>query len=318
MEVDPAAYPVYFNELRRATLLVTDGCQNDTRTAEPVGWYLAPLGIASMLDSPVYVGGVPAGALCHEHVGPARCWTEDEKVFSIGVANLASMIFEQYERRRVERALKKSSEDRRLLAEETARGRNSFGKLVGKSAPMQDVFRRIRLAAQSDVTVLLTGESGTGKELVGRGDHCAGPAREADRFVAVNCAAIPEALLESELFGHVKGAFTGARRDKRGPVRGGGRRHALPRRGRDWPSSQVKLLRALQEREIRRVGDDRATKIDVRIVAATNRDLGVESPTGEFREDFYYRHHACPTSRCRRCGTAATTSRSWSRTSSRR
>jgi two-component system, NtrC family, response regulator HydG len=288
MEVDPAAYPVYFDELRRATLLVTDECQTDPRTAELVGWYLAPLGITSMLDSPVYAGGMLAGALCHEHVGPARRWTEDEKVFSIGVANLASLIFEQYERRRVERALE-SSEERRLLAEETARGRNSFGKLVGKSEPMQEVYRRIRLAAQSDVTVLVTGESGTGKELAASAIHSLGN-RQGGPFVAVNCSAIPEALMESELFGHVKGAFTGAVRDKTGLFQAAdGGTLFLDEVGDMSPALQVKVLRALQEREVRRVGDDRVSKVDVRVVTATNRDMARLVAAGKMREDFYYR-----------------------------
>ncbi len=288
MEVDPAAYPLYFDELRRATLLVTDDCQHDPRTAELVGWYLAPLGIGSMLDSPVYAGGVLAGALCHEHVGPARPWTEDEKVFSIGVANLASLIFEQYERRRVERALE-SSEEKRLLAEETAKGRNSFEKLVGKSEPMQEVYRRIRLAAQSEVTVLLTGESGTGKELAASAIHSMSE-RKNGPFVAVNCAAIPEALLESELFGHVKGAFTGAVRDKVGLFQAAdGGTLFMDEVGDMSPALQVKVLRALQEREIRRVGDERVFKVNVRVVTATNRDVSRLVAIGAMREDFFYR-----------------------------
>jgi transcriptional regulator with PAS, ATPase and Fis domain len=240
------------------------------------------------MDSPVYAGGVLAGALCHEHVGPPRPWTEDEKVFSLGVANLASLIFEQHDRRRVELALE-SSEERRLLAEEAARGRDSFGKLIGKSAPMQEVYRRIRLAAKSDVTVLLTGASGTGKELAASAIHSLGD-RRAGPFVAVNCSAIPEALMESELFGHVKGAFTGAIRDKAGlfQVAHGGTLF-LDEVGDMSPALQVKVLRALQEREIRRVGDDRVLKVDVRVITATNRDVARLVAAGKMREDFYYR-----------------------------
>ena len=288
MEVDPTAYPRYFGELGRAKLLVTDDSMRDPCTAELVGWYLAPLGIGSMMDAPVYAGGVLVGALCHEHVGPPRRWTEDEKVFSLGVANLASLIFEQYDRRRIELALE-SSEERRLLAEETAKGRDSFAKLIGKSAPMQEVYRKIRLAAQSDVTVLLTGESGTGKELAASAIHSLG-VRQGGPFVAVNCSAIPEALMESELFGHVKGAFTGAVRDKAGlfQVAHGGTLF-LDEVGDMSPVLQVKVLRALQEREIRRVGDERVSKVDVRIVTATNRDVARLVAAGKMREDFYYR-----------------------------
>jgi len=262
MEVDPTAYPRYFKELARATLLVTDDSMKDPRTAELAGWYLAPLGIGSMMDAPVYAGGVLAGALC------------------LGVATLASLIFEQFDRRRVEQALE-SSEERRFVAEETARGRNSFGKLIGKSAPMQEVYRKIRLAAQSDVTVLLTGESGTGKELAASAIHSLGD-RQGGPFVAVNCSAIPEALLESELFGHVKGAFTGAVRDKAGLFQ-------TDEVGDMSPALQVKVLRALQEREIRRVGDERVSKVNVRIVTATNRDTARLVAAGKMREDFYYR-----------------------------
>ncbi len=288
MEVDPCAYPHYFNELARATIMATDDSINDPRTAELVGWYLAPLGISSMMDAPVFAGGVLAGALCLEHVGPPRRWTEDEQVFAVGLANLAALIFEQDERRRVERALE-TSEERRLLAEETARGRNSFGKLIGKSAPMQEVYRRIRLAAQSDVTVLLTGESGTGKELAASAIHSLSE-RKGGPFIAVNCSAIPEALMESELFGHVKGAFTGAVRDKVGLFQAAqGGTLFLDEVGDMSPALQVKVLRALQEREVRRVGDERVSKVDVRVVTATNRDLSRLVATGGMREDFYYR-----------------------------
>ena len=133
---------------------------------------------------------------------------------------------------------------------------------------MQEVFRRLRLAAQSDVTVLLTGESGTGKELAARAIHALS-ARKDKPFFAINCAAIPETLLESELFGHVKGAFTGAIRDKIGMFQAAdGGTLFLDEIGDTCPLLQLKLLRVLQEGEIRRVGDDRAIKINVRLITA--------------------------------------------------
>ncbi|OGH57544.1 MAG: hypothetical protein A3G34_16855 [Candidatus Lindowbacteria bacterium RIFCSPLOWO2_12_FULL_62_27] len=175
------------------------------------------------------------------------------------------------------------------LLEEQTKGRHAFEGMIGKSDPMQNVFRSIRLAAESDVTVLLSGESGTGKELAARAIHSVSE-RSNKPFMAVNCSAIPETLLESELFGHVKGSFTGAVRDKPGlfPAADGGTLF-LDEIGDVSPAIQVKLLRTLQEREIRRVGDEQQIKIDVRLVTATNRNLQHLVSSGAVREDFYYR-----------------------------
>ena len=164
-----------------------------------------------------------------------------------------------------------------------------FLDMVGQSQRMREVFRRLQLAADSDVTVLLTGESGTGKELAARAIHTLS-ARRDQPMISINCSAIPETLLESELFGHVAGSFTGATRDKIGVfVAAEGGTLFLDEIGDVSPSVQVKLLRTLQEREVRRVGDERPTKIDVRLVAATNRDLKSLIQEGQIREDFYYR-----------------------------
>lgn len=180
------------------------------------------------------------------------------------------------------------------LLQEQIRTRGALDKLIGQSEPMQEVFRRLRLAAQSDVTVLLTGESGTGKELAAGAIHSLS-ARARQPFLAVNCSAIPETLLESELFGHVKGAFTGAVRDKLGVFQAAeGGTLFLDEIGDITPLLQLKLLRVIQEREIRRVGDDRATRVDVRLVTATNRDLQQLVHTGQMREDFYYRINVFP------------------------
>lgn len=177
------------------------------------------------------------------------------------------------------------------LLEEQTRHRDSFERLVGRSAAMQEVFRRLRLAAQSDVTVFISGESGTGKELAAGAIHSVS-SRNNKPFIAVNCSAIPETLLESELFGHVKGAFTGAVQDKIGVFQAAeGGTLFLDEIGDISPLIQLKLLRVLQEREIRRVGDDKSMKVDVRLLTATNRDLKALISSGEFREDFYYRIH---------------------------
>lgn len=177
------------------------------------------------------------------------------------------------------------------LLEEQTKQRDSFERLVGRSAPMQEVFRRLRLAAHSDVTVFISGESGTGKELAAGAIHSVSD-RSDKPFIAVNCSAIPETLLESELFGHVKGSFTGAVRDKVGVFQAAaGGTLFLDEIGDISPLIQLKLLRVLQEREIRRVGDDKSMKTDVRLLTATNRDLKGLISSGEFREDFYYRIH---------------------------
>jgi len=175
------------------------------------------------------------------------------------------------------------SQNRVVQLEEQVRSRATFEQLVGKSAPMQEVYRKLRLAAQSDVTVLLTGESGTGKELAAAAVHSLSE-RKTRPFIAVNCSAIPEALLESELFGHVKGAFTGAVFQA-----ADGGTLFLDEVAELAPQLQVKVLRALQEREIRRVGDEKVSKINVRIIAATNRDLARLVEEEKLREDFYYR-----------------------------
>jgi PAS domain S-box-containing protein len=165
----------------------------------------------------------------------------------------------------------------------------AFEQLIGQSAAMREVYRQLNLAADSDVTVLITGESGTGKELAARAIHARSDRRQ-HPLLAINCAAIPDALLESELFGHVKGAFTGATSDKLGLFEAAsGGTLFLDEIGEVSPAIQVKLLRVLQEREIRRVGDSRTRKVDVRLVTATNQDLQRRVADGAMREDFLYR-----------------------------
>jgi DNA-binding NtrC family response regulator len=164
-----------------------------------------------------------------------------------------------------------------------------FGELLGSSPAMSALFRLLVQVAQSDASVVIRGETGTGKELVARALHDQGP-RKTGPFVAVNCAAIPEALLESELFGHVKGAFTGAHDARQGLLqRASGGTLLLDEIG-DMPLSiQAKLLRALQERKARPVGGSEETPFDVRIVAATHRDLETAIEEGRFRQDLFFR-----------------------------
>src|SRR5216117_3483949 len=159
---------------------------------------------------------------------------------------------------------------------------------------MLDIFDTIRKAAESDSTVLVTGESGTGKEIVARAIHEESPRRNGP-FVSINCGAVPETLMESELFGHVKGAFTGAVANTVGlfSAAAGGTLF-LDEVTEVPPSVQVKLLRAIQEREIRRVGDTRDLKVDVRLIAASNRDVAKAVADGALREDLFYRLNVIP------------------------
>ena len=164
-----------------------------------------------------------------------------------------------------------------------------FGEIIGACPSMIEVFRKLQKVATTDISVLITGETGTGKELIAREVHRRS-GRASGPFVVINCGAIPENLIESELFGHVRGAFTGAFASRPGKfqVANGGTLF-LDEIGELPLNLQVKLLRALQERIVFRVGDSKPEKVDIRIVAATNRVLEEEIRAGRFREDLYYR-----------------------------
>jgi DNA-binding NtrC family response regulator len=181
-------------------------------------------------------------------------------------------------------------EERELRRENTALRRElAYGNLIGKSAAMRELHAHIEKVARADATVLLAGESGTGKELVARAIHYHGT-RAHRPFVAVNCGALVGSLLESELFGHVRGAFTGADKAKRGLFVAADRGTLfLDEIGELAPELQPRLLRALQEGEVKPVGAVETQKVDVRVVAATHRDLAHDVGSGRFREDLYYR-----------------------------
>jgi DNA-binding NtrC family response regulator len=192
----------------------------------------------------------------------------------------------------MEAKVAKALERRSLVARNTALEAElarRYGALIGSAPPMRRVFELIEKVSATDTPVLLLGESGTGKELVAREIHQRS-ARKEGPFVTVNCAALAEGVLESELFGHEKGSFTGATGLKRGKFElAHGGTVFLDELGEISLSTQVKLLRFLQEREIERVGGDKVIKVDVRVLAATNRDLKAMIGASEFREDFFYR-----------------------------
>ncbi len=184
--------------------------------------------------------------------------------------------------------------------------------IIGSSRAMQEVYRLTRQVARSRASVLLLGETGTGKELIAHAIHELSQRRNRP-FVRVNCGALSESLLESELFGHVRGAFTGAIDNRTGRFEAA---HTgtifLDEINSTTPHLQVKLLRALQEREFERVGDTQTIRVDTRVIAASNRDLLAEAAAGRFREDLYYRLNVVPISFCRRSATAARIFRNWS------
>jgi DNA-binding NtrC family response regulator len=197
------------------------------------------------------------------------------------------------ERLRQRRELENLQEQNLYLRQEEESQFN-FGEIIGQSPPMQEVFRILQKVAPTDSSVIIYGESGTGKELVARAIH-KNSSRANGPFIRVNCGALTETLLESELFGHEKGAFTGALKRKLG-------RFELAHRGSIFldeigdisPALQIKLLRVLQEKEFERVGGEETVSVDVRVIAATHRNLKEEVAAGRFREDLYYRLHIVP------------------------
>jgi DNA-binding NtrC family response regulator len=191
--------------------------------------------------------------------------------------------------RRAAESRKLRAENRSLRQQVVRAGAGAAERPVGRSKPWIDVLKVAETVAPTESTVLITGESGTGKEVVARYIHALS-ARGASPFLSINCGALPEGLLESELFGHVKGSFTGASRDKQGLfTAAAGGTFFLDEIGETTPATQVKLLRVLQHREVIPVGATEAEPIDVRLLAATNRDLEEEMKHGRFRSDLFYR-----------------------------
>jgi len=190
-------------------------------------------------------------------------------------------------------AERKELEDENIHLRTALEERHTFANIIGKSAKMQEIFGIVQRIARTTSTVLISGESGTGKELIARAIHYNSGRR--GKFVGINCGAMPETLLESELFGHERGAFTGAIREKRGLFHEADRGTIfLDEIGETTPTVQIKLLRVLQDRVVRRVGSNVEAQVDVRVIAATNRDLGESIRNGNFREDLFYRINVIP------------------------
>ena len=184
--------------------------------------------------------------------------------------------------------------DENVYLKQELAARYTFANIIGKGSRMQEIFRTVERIGKVSSTVLLTGESGTGKELIARAIHYTSIRKE-KKFVSINCGALPENLLESELFGHERGAFTGAVKEKRGLfTEADNGTLFLDEISETTPTMQVKLLRAIQEKVIRKVGGNEETSVDVRIIAATNKDLTELVTEGKFREDLFYRINVIP------------------------
>jgi transcriptional regulator with GAF, ATPase, and Fis domain len=254
---------------------------NDISKQGPLGAdvSLDEFGVKSVLCVPLRVSEKVTGVIYLDTRSVGDHFDEDHLQLITAVAGIASLALDNVQH------LEWLREANRQLQTEV----NLTHEMVGESPRMRAVYELIRRVAGTDSTVLIQGESGTGKELVARAIH-ASSSRADGPFVAINCAAITETLLESELFGHEKGAFTGATSQKKGKLElANGGTLFLDEIGEFAPALQAKLLRVLQEREFERVGGTRPLKVDIRLIAATNRALLQAVEAGEFRRDLYYR-----------------------------
>jgi transcriptional regulator with GAF, ATPase, and Fis domain len=232
---------------------------------------------------------VPAECLITHKLGHTLSITKNARVIKDTRGEIIGIVETVTDLTELKKTRLKMEEATRRLGE-----LNRLGGIIAKSRVMQNVFSFIKASAASDTSILIQGESGTGKELVAGAIHSIGERRD-QAMVTVNCSALSESLLESELFGHVTGAFTGAGQDRIGRFeQADGGTVFLDEIGEISPYIQVKLLRVLQEKEIERVGDSRKRKVDIRVITATNKDLKSLVDAGTFREDLYYRLKVFP------------------------
>jgi transcriptional regulator with GAF, ATPase, and Fis domain len=254
---------------------------NDALNGEPLGEVesVRVSGIGSLLVVPIARGERPLGIIYLSTAGTKGSFNEGHLQLLAAVAQVAAPVFE------TARHVEILEREKRLLADELALRHN----MVGDGPRMRSVFDFVARVAAHDSTVLILGESGTGKELVARAIHQSSP-RSRRSFVAVNCATLTDHLLESELFGHERGAFTGAIAQRRGKLElADGGTIFLDEIGELAPQLQAKLLRALQEREVERIGGSRPIPLDIRVIAATNREIEADVASGVFRRDLFYR-----------------------------
>jgi two-component system response regulator PilR (NtrC family) len=269
-KIDSTLYDVVVTDVRMPQVTGMDVLQHSRRVSPDTSVIV----ITAVDDSSTPIEALNAGAFYYIRKGPKLL--ED-------LLSAVALAMDRTQLRQQNAALKRD-----------AAQRNSLENLIGESEPMRRLKHTIRTIATTNSTVIVSGESGTGKELVARAIHTCSP-RASEPFVSVNCGAFPETLLESELFGYVKGSFTGATTNKRGLFElASGGTIFLDEIGETTLAMQVKLLRVLQERCIRPVGGGQETPIDVRVVAATNRNLLQQVQDGQFREDLYYRLSVIP------------------------
>ena len=273
-------------EEQRTIALARSG--DDPRFLNRLGFYDRRL---PFIAAPISLGGKLRGVLAVQPNTPDDGLLEERTRF---VEMIARLIGQSVRVSLDNEQEKKSLAEERDSLRRTVRHQYGFDNIIGHSAAMRRVFDQVRMVSRWNTTVLLRGETGTGKELIANAIHYHSP-RSSGSYVRLNCASLPENLLESELFGHEKGAFTGAVASRRGRFEtADGGTLFLDEIGEISPAFQAKLLRVLQEGELERVGGSRTLKVDVRVIAATHRDLEAAVDSGDFREDLYYRLNVMP------------------------
>ncbi|MBT3029793.1 MAG: nif-specific transcriptional activator NifA [Candidatus Thiodiazotropha endolucinida] len=267
--------------------LVVERISEEDRFLDRLGVYDADL---SFIGVPIMIGEMSAGVLAAQPLVGSGALDRHKRFLQM-VANLIGQSVRLARKVEDEQLALKSERD---SLRRKVRGEHGFSNMVGHTSSMRLVFDQVRQVAKWNTTVLIRGESGTGKELIANAIHYNSP-RSNGPFIKLNCAALPDTLLESELFGHEKGAFTGAVSQRKGRFeQAHGGTIFLDEIGEISPAFQAKLLRVLQEGEFERVGGVKTQVVDVRVVAATNKDLESEVQEGSFREDLYYRLNVMP------------------------